>query len=408
MRLVQNDLDELRGIRLFSLVAVPLVVLYLATATWTLPYHIDAATNVFTAWEMGENGRATLNDYEQLATDDYFGNIGWIVPAQATAAAVYPPGTALLAAPLYAIWPAEAEMQTVYGTNIDAPGVEIPIPPLGPAAITAAVVAAIAVGLLTLAFRELVDGRLAVLSGYLAGLGTAMWPIAADALWQHGPAIMWITAGMLLSIRYQAASGFAFGAAVLTRPHTALIAAGNGLWQSWKIRSIRPAGLVGFGSVVGLGLLVWFNDYVFGSPSIAGGYGDLFAARMADLDLLEYAGNIILVFVHPMRGVLIYSPFLVLLLPGLRSAWRAAPAWVRGSAVGGVLYLLLQLKAEGYSGGGGFWGYRYPLEALAAAAPLLLLSYRDWVTKQPALIHRAFLALVAASLMLTTIGAVLP
>lgn len=408
MRLVQNDLDELRGIRLFSLVAVPLVVLYLATATWTLPYHIDAATNVFTAWEMGENGRATLNDYEQLATDDYFGNIGWIVPAQATAAAVYPPGTALLAAPLYAIWPAEAEMQTVYGTNIDAPGVEIPIPPLGPAAITAAVVAAIAVGLLTLAFRELVDGRLAVLSGYLAGLGTAMWAIAADALWQHGPAIMWITAGMLLSIRYQAASGFAFGAAVLTRPHTALIAAGNGLWQSWKIRSIRPAGLVGFGSVVGLGVLVWFNDYVFGSPSIAGGYGDRFAARMADLDLLEYAGNIILVFVHPMRGVLIYSPFLVLLLPGLRSAWRAAPAWVRGSAVGGVLYLLLQLKAEGYSGGSGFWGYRYPLEALAAAAPLLLLSYRDWVTKQPALTHRAFLWLVAASLMLTTIGAVLP
>jgi hypothetical protein len=407
VRLLQNDLGELRGIRLFSLVAMPLVVLYLATATWTLPYHIDAATNVFTAWEMGENGRVTLNNYEELATDDYFGNIGWIVPAQSTAAAVYPPGTASLAAPLYAIWPAEAEMQKVYGTNTDAPSVEIPIPPLGPAAITAAVVAAIAVGLLALVFREFVDGRLAVLSAYLVGLGTAMWPIAADALWQHGPAVMWITAGMLLSIRHQVASGFAFGAAILTRPHTALIAAGNGLWQSWKTRSIRPAGLVGFGSVVGLGVLVWFNDYVFGSPSITGGYGDRFAARMANLDLLEYAGNIILVFVHPMRGVLIYSPFLILLLPGLRSAWRAAPAWVRGSAVGGVLYLLLQLKAEGYSGGSGFWGYRYPLEALAAAAPLLLLSYREWVTKQPALIQRAFLWLVAASLMLTTIGVVL-
>lgn len=188
MRLLQNDLGEMRGFRLFSLVAVPLVVLYLATATWTRPYHIDPVTNVFTAWEMGENGRVTLNDYEELATDNHFGNIGWIVPAQSTAAAVYPPGAALLAAPLYAIWPADAEMQTVHGTNRVAPSVEILIPPLGPAAITAAVVAAIAVGLLSLAFREFVDGRLAVLSGYLAGLGTAMWPIAADALWQHGPA----------------------------------------------------------------------------------------------------------------------------------------------------------------------------------------------------------------------------
>lgn len=405
--MLQNDLGEMRGIRLFSLVAVPLVFLYLATATWTLPYHIDAVTNVFTAWEMGENGRVTLNDYEELATDDYFGNIGWIVPAQSTAAAVYPPGAALLAAPLYAMWPADAEIQTVHGTNRDAPSIDILIPPLGPAAITAAVVAAIAVGLLSLAFREFVDGRLALLSAYLAGLGTAMWPVAADALWQHGPAIMWITAGMLLSIRHQVASGFAFGAAILTRPHTALIAAGNGLWQSGKSRSVRPAVLIGFGSLVGLGVLVWYNDFVFGTPSISGGYGDRFAARMANLDLLQYAGNIILVLVHPMRGVLIYSPFLILLLPGLRSAWRAAPAWVRGSAVGGLLYLLLQLKAEGYSGGSGFSGYRYPLETLAAAAPLLLLSYREWVTKQSALIQRAFLWTVAASLILTTIGAVL-
>lgn len=406
MRLLEDRVGELKGLRLFGVVALPLVLLYLVTATWSLPYHIDAATNVFIAWEMGDQGHLTLDEYEELATDDYYGNIGWIVPAKSTAAAVYPPGTAALAAPLYAIWPTEATVQTVYGTNVAAPAVDIPIPPLAPAAITSAVVAAIAVGLLGLVFREFVSGRLAVVSAYVVGLGTGVWPVAADALWQHGPAIMWMTAGMLLSVKHHAASGFAFGAAILTRPHTALVAAGNGLWQSRKARSIRPAALIGFGSFVGLGILVWLNNQLFGSPSITGGYGDRFADRMASLDLLEYAGNILLVFVHPMRGVLVYSPFLILLLPGLRAAWRAAPAWVRGSAVGGVLYLLLQLKAEGYSGGSGFWGYRYPLETLAATAPLLLLSYREWVANQSPLLRRVFLWLVAASLLLTAIGAV--
>lgn len=394
------------SLRFFALLAVPLFLLYVLTADYSLPYNIDAATNMFTAWEVGTHGDVHLDDFSVLATDDYIGNIAWVVPAKDSYASQYPPGTAMLAAPLYAVWPAEAKTITASGTKSTAPPVDIPLPPLAPAGITAAAVVAIAVGLIALALRKLTDGRTALFAALILGVGTGAWSVAANALWQHGPDMLWIAAGILLSVEHRVWSGAAFGAAVLTRPHTALVAAGSGLWQSWHEKRIRPAVLIGIGAAAGLAALIWYNAAVFGSPSISGGYGDSFATRASTFDPLDYLGNIVLALVHPKRGLLVFSPFLILLIPGLRSAWRVAPAWVRGSAIGGVLYLLVQLKANRYSGGEYFWGYRYPLEMLAASAPLLLLAYTEWLRARSMLVQRVFWWLVAASVALTAIGAV--
>lgn len=149
-----------------------------------------------------------------------------------------------------------------------------------------------------------------------------------------------------------------------------------------------------------------YNAAVFGSPSITGGYSDSFATRAASFDLVNYFGNVALALVHPVRGLFVYSPFLIFLIPGLPAAWRKAPGWVQGSAIGGVLYLLFQLKANRYSGGDSFWGYRYPLEALAAAGPLLLLSYTEWIRQQSALLRRLFLYAAVGSIVLTAMGAI--
>jgi alpha-1,2-mannosyltransferase len=157
--------------------------------------------------------------------------------------------------------------------------------------------------------------------------------------------------------------------------------------------------------MAGLAALIAFNNHVFGTPSVTGGYGDSFDARTSSLDVLEYVGNIALALVHPVRGLLVYSPFLVMLIPGIPAAWRAAPAWVRGSAVGGLLYLLLQLKANRYSGGAGFWGYRYPLESLAASASLWMLAYTEWLRDRSLVVQRLFVYTVVASVVLTAVGA---
>lgn len=393
------------GWKLFGVVALPLAVVYLLTASWSLPYHVDPMTNAITAAELAWDGDVFLEDYSVLVENSYGASAPWVVPAKDSAVSQYPPGAALLAVPLYAVWPRDVVLAPIPARGA-APSVEIAIPPLGPAAIIGALTVAVAAGLLALAFKPLVGGTLAIGAAYSLGLTSGAWSIAADALWQHGPAMMWIAAGLVLATRRPLAAGLAFGMAVLTRPHTALIAAGNGLGRAWGSRSVAPAVRIGAGAAVGLAGLIAFNQAVFGSLSISGGYSDSFAPRTASLDLLDYLGNIALALVHPERGLFVYSPFLLLLIPGIRPAWRAAPAWVRGSALGGVAYLLLQFKVNRYSGGSSFWGYRYPLEALVAGAPLLVLSYREWVEQQTPSIRRLFAVAIALSLGIAAYGAI--
>jgi alpha-1,2-mannosyltransferase len=108
----------------------------------------------------------------------------------------------------------------------------------------------------------------------------------------------------------------------------------------------------------------------------------------------------------PARGVFVYSPFLLLVVPGLAVAWRAAPPWVRYFAVGGVLNLLVTLWVLPFSGGNGFYSYRLPIETLFLAAPLLVLAYRNW-TARTTLRRLLFAELLVVSLYLQALGAAL-
>ena len=402
----QARLSTTSDMRLFLLIAVPLFALYLATAMWHPPNNIDAFTNRVAAWNFGTQGTFILDDHAHLTDPDYYGNIAWIVPTENGAASQYPPGAALLAAPLYAIWPVDAGSDSLSGGNRpDVGPVELLIPPIAPAAITASLAVAVAIGLLGEAFRRLTEtSGLALGGAYIAGLGTSAWSVAADRLWQPGPAMLWIALALVLAQRRAVASGFAWGAAILTRPPIAVMAAATGLYQSWKERSPKAAILTGIGAIVGLGLFVAYNQAVFGSLSLSAGYGTSFEDRALDNDIIGYGKNIFLGAFSATRGLFIWSPFLLVLMPGLRAGWKAAPSWVRGSALGGLLYLLLQYKANRFSGGGGFYSYRYPLEALTAAAPLLFLSFKEWVTPRPRS-TRIFAALAVASIVIHGVGA---
>ncbi len=392
--------------RLFAAIAGPLLVLYLLTATWSQPYHIDAFSTVLPAWKLGTDGTVLLEDHTALADPDYFRNLGWIVPAEDGVASQYPPGAALVAAPLYSVWPEDAEVVTVVGSNRpDVAPIDVLVPPLGPAAIVAALAVAIAMASLGIAFRRAgASPQGALAAAYLAGLGTSAWSVAADQLWQHGPAMAWIALGVAFAATFPAASGLAFGAAILTRPPTALIAAGTGLAETIRRRSLRPALVIGAGALLGLAAVVGYNRWVFGAWSISGGYGASFTDNALSGDLIGYARNVFLGLFSATRGVLLWSPFLLVLAPGVRAAWRVAPAWARGAAIGGVVYLLLHYKANRFSGGAGFFAYRYPLEALTAAAPLLFLAYDRWVAARPR-IMRAFWAMAAISVSLHALGA---
>jgi hypothetical protein len=143
-----------------------------------------------------------------------------------------------------------------------------------------------------------------------------------------------------------------------------------------------PALKIGAGSLLGLGGLLWYNWWVWGEPSVSGGYGDAGVDQVLSTDFVAYGQNILSAALDPAHGLLPYSPFLLILIPGLREAWRNSPDWAKGATIGGIAYLLVQLKANRFSGGSGFVGYRYPLEALTAAAVVLFISYQQWVSRR--------------------------
>ena len=99
------------------------------------------------------------------------------------------------------------------------------------------------------------------------------------------------------------------------------------------------------------------------------------------------------------------SPFFLVGFVAMVAARRGTPDWAVGAAIGGVAYLLIQYKANRVSGGGGFFGYRYPLEALMAMAPMMAITVRSWLGDDRLRV-RIFAALAILSIAMHGYGAV--
>ena len=274
--------DRVEGHSPFFYVFIPLAILYIATASYGFGYHIDPYTNAVTGWHIGMTGSVILPDYERATEPEQFGNTGWFVESPRGPVSQYPPGAAVLSAPIYRLADQPLRSALVSGqNNPDAEEIPLNIPSFVPATIAAALGTAAAMGFLasTIPF---VGGTVAngIAVGYVGGLATSMWAVGSDALWQHGPAAMWIALAVSLAARGNLLwSGLAFGGAILTRPHLAVVALIVGVFVVIARRSVIPAMKIGMGAFLGLALLVWYNWWVWGRLTIAGGYGDVFVNR---------------------------------------------------------------------------------------------------------------------------------
>jgi alpha-1,2-mannosyltransferase len=383
LRRLVPHLDHLSPGRVFLLVWIPLFSLFFATAQKSTVHSLDTYTNVLTAWSLASEHTIYADPTPGPANPGDYGIISWFTTTSSgRLASQYPPGAALVAAPFYLASPATRQVTLPEGATRLPGEVTVNLPSLVPAAVAASLTSSLAIALLGLLFLDFLTPAQTVAGAYIAGLGTSAWSVASDALWQHGPAMLWIALALyLISRDHRLWAGVAFGMAILTRPHLALIAASVGIAVALGKRVLRPMLEVGAGASLGLAALIAYNWGVFGSLSVSGGYGSGFTDQLLHSHLGWYLRNIFGALLDPRLGLLIWSPFLIILIFGLADAWKAAPAWVRGAAIGGMLYLLVQLKANRFSGGEGFFSYRYPLEALTAVAPLLALSWKEWVAR---------------------------
>jgi hypothetical protein len=378
-----SRIERMPNRALWLAVFLPLFVLYFLTASTSLPYHIDPLTNVFTAWKLGTEGTVYLDEYAEVEGPDFYGVTNWLVRGRGRPVSKYPPGAAILAAPGYRIY-GEAKETSVRFFNPSARSsitVRFLLPSLVPAAVAAALSVAVGLATLAVSIRPHTTTIRTLGGAATVGMGTGLWLVAADALWQHGPSIMWLALGLLaLRSKRHLLAGAMFAIALLSRPQVAIIVAIVGLGVAWSERSQRVLFKIGGASAAGLGAYVLYNLAIFGSPlpHESGGYFLEAAVTNTVANTLSKLANALF---DPSRGLLTMSPFLVTLLPGVPTAWRRAPSWMKWAALGGIVYFVLQIRANIW-GGGLEHSYRYPLEMVIALAPLLAIAYQTWAAER--------------------------
>ncbi len=242
-----------------------------------------------------------------------------------------------------------------------------------PGAVTAALLTALAVVLMHLALSKVMPRRRALASTAVFAFTTPVWSVAANGVWPQT-----ITVLAIALVAWSAAGQhwwtMGLGGALLlsARPHAALIVAIVGLALAWRARRLDIAARVGAPGVLGLVLVAAWTRWVYGSwnPTKLYGAGSFAEVDKSVLDVTNQLG----MWISPDRGILVFTPLLLVLLPALVRAWRTLPHWTTVLLLAGLTYTLLQGAMIGFTGGDPIYGYRYGLEFLACATPAFAVS----------------------------------
>ncbi|HEY7625241.1 MAG TPA: hypothetical protein VIA63_09475 [Candidatus Limnocylindria bacterium] len=323
---------------------------------------VDPDTNALLAYSLVRDRDPYLDEFAAERDRISF----WSFVQDGHLVAPYPPGAALFATPLVAT------------------GVAAGIVPPQTAAITivaksaGALAAAMSVAFVFLLAARVSGRRLGLLVASLYAFGTVTWPISAGALWQHGPAQLFLAAGLLWSYPgspapWAARSGLAFAIATVCRLSDALYAAAAFAYVAVARRPIL-ARFVVWAAPAAIALLA-YDVLVFHDPFDLRYLTYNFNPTGERNPLVGVAGNL----VAPNRGLFVYSPFLVFAAYELlRRSWKRErlAAFVAPQMAAAGLALVLYGASTDWWGGYGY-GNRY----LADALPLFALGLALWLRR---------------------------
>jgi hypothetical protein len=253
------------------------------------------------------------------------------------------------------------------------------------ARVAAVLFSAASAALVYLAARRWLSRGEAVALAVAYGVGTSVWSVSSQALWQHGPNLFFLSLGMAAlarsTPRSAALAGAAFAAAIACRPTSAIFAVAIGMHY---LLANRRAFVAYFAAALPIALLMgWYNLRFLGSPL-------RFAQTLAGVDVaLRSTGSpdvwqtplwigLAGLLASPSRGLLVFSPFLGLGLAGAVAVWRGKDyAALRPLALAGALVLVLQAKWVAWWGGWSY-GYRIIVDVVPALV-LLAIPMLPWV-----------------------------
>ena len=231
--------------------------------------------------------------------------------------------------------------------------------------------------------------RMALIIACAYGLGTDVWSMSSQSLWQHGPNELFLAMGVFHLTRINQGAwhagmcGLANAAATWCRPTGALVVIVVGVYLAIANRRALAAYMLS-----GLPLaiaLVWYNWQYLGAP-LRFGQTDIEALALAktgdgaiwQTPLWQGAAGLL---VSPSRGLFVFSPFLILALPGMwlvcrRSEYRV----LRPLVVAIVLIWCVEFKHFDWWGGWSY-GYRHIVDTMPLLT-LMLVPILPWLLRR--------------------------
>jgi hypothetical protein len=324
---------------------------------------IDCVAAPYTAWSMIRHGSIDVSRYAELAR--FVENRALWVTADGQWVSIRPLGSALAALPFVAPL-AVARPQPLSFEGMLYLGKIV-------AAVSVALAAALFFGLCERAAPDA-----AVPATLLFAFGSCLWTVASQALWTHGPATLGVTAALaslfpasrgVHTWRRSAAAAAGFAFAFLCRETTIVFAAAASV--ALLLTGRRREALAITAAVLAVVIFtVGYNAQVFGHPLLGGYANDAWNQRAP---LIGIAG----LLVAPSRGVLVYSPALLLSIAGsvfARPDDRADRALL--ISLGGAVLITIAMYGSWYDWRGGWsYGPRFLTETMPVACLSFALAY---------------------------------
>ncbi len=361
MTLTDRGRDRLTVAGLF----VVLVLVYNSNGREIGSY--DTQPTKFAARELLLRGTLSLNHVVGV-TPQYATRWGFILAADGNYRSIYSPVPSLMAAVItWPLWRAGL---------ID---LQAPLAPALISVLTASVLVSLAVTLAFLWARQVLPRGRALLLAAGLGLGTGFWSTASQTLWQTETAVFGLALAVLcfaapgerITGRGAIAIGVGLGLAGATRPQlapvVAIILAGTWVRSAPRHALAATALVAGFVAAVCAANLEWFGNPLGALPLLQ--ETNSLVHRTGASFSLQLEGFLGLL-VSPSRGLLIFSPVVLVAAAGVPQAfaagWRSPLPWC-------VLALAAQYALYGSYAvwwGGHTYGPRYLVDILPVAVPL--------------------------------------
>jgi len=350
----------------------------------------DSGLVLYQSVNLIEHGTLDVNNYEPIVD-------GW--PAYQVGHRLvsrFPYGTALLVTPITA---AVLAISWLFG--LDIPQNMHNYRPIELEKLIASFVVSLAVLLMVLVAYEMLQRRfVAIITGLLFAFATSAYSTASRALWQHGPLLLTSTAGLLFLLkgrrkpRWIAASSLPLAFGYLIRPSSLIFLGFVALLVLTSYRRQFPLFILG--AVIVIVPSIIYNLAIFHSVLIPlYGTDSPLLGGIQPTFLTALAANL----VSPARGILVYSPIVLLSIYGLWLRRRSRDRLVIVAIFAIIIYLLLISDISTWYAGASY-GPRYMIDVLPFLFYLMIPAIGDVVSLRR-FIHVPGITILAVLLFVT-------